>query len=210
MNRPADKLEFEINIDREKAAARQEKLAELRAVAPDQRQSCSGEILAILEASKAWQAACSPLLYYPLRSEPDLSPLFADRRRTIVLPRVTENGLELRAYSGDKSLRSSRFGMLEPDPDNSQLIPSAQIDLAIIPGLAFDPDSGIRLGRGGGYYDRLLADTHFSAMTIGVGFEFQIQRGLPAEPHDRPLAYLLSESGLRPTRAASARTQESG
>ena len=77
--------------------------------------------------------------------------------------------------------------MLEPDPGRCELVAPDQIDLAIIPGVAFDPETKLRLGRGGGFYDRLLADANFKATTIGVGFSLQSYKKLPTESHDQAL-----------------------
>jgi len=185
-------------------------LVKLNRLPSEDRAKASSEILALLTCSATWRGARFALLFHPLRSEPDLSPLFRGETPMLALPRVTESGLVLHTYSGHDSLRRSPYGMLEPDPEICPRVPADQIDLAIVPGLAFDPESGIRLGRGGGYYDRLLADENFSAVTIGVGFEFQVQTGLAAEAHDQAVGHVLSETGLRPTRAASARTPGSG
>ena len=153
-------------------------------------------MLTVLRASPPWENSRSVLLYHPLKSEPDVTPLLGAKDRDWCLPRVTADGLEILRYSGDGCLRRSEFGMLEPDPDRCAALDVAEVDLAIIPGVAFDPGSGARLGRGGGYYDRLLAGAGFSAVTIGIAFGCQLQADLPAEPHDQAVAYVVTENGL--------------
>ena len=86
--------------------------------------------------------------------------------------------------------------MLEPDPSHCPLVAPEAIDLAIIPGVAFDPETGVRLGRGGGYYDRLLASPGFRAVTVGACFDLQLVAGLPAEEHDQRVDLVVSESAL--------------
>ncbi|MFI3269579.1 MAG: 5-formyltetrahydrofolate cyclo-ligase, partial [Rikenellaceae bacterium] len=81
-------------------------------------------------------------------------------------------------------LRVGRFGILEPS--GSTPVAASQIDVMIVPGVAFTRD-GRRLGRGRGYYDRYLARPDFRATTMGVGFSHQLLRELPTEPHDRTL-----------------------
>jgi 5-formyltetrahydrofolate cyclo-ligase len=72
-------------------------------------------------------------------------------------------------------------------------------DLILVPGLGFTRD-GRRLGRGGGFYDRLLAASSFRAFTMGVGFDVQLVPALPVEPHDRRLDAIATESGIQRVR----------
>lgn len=210
MNRASDKLEFAIKIEQEKAGIRREILAVLNSLRPEERQRLSAEMLAVLHASPAWRDSQTVLLFCPLRSEPDLAPLLECDDHKLILPRVTADGLALHRFDRNVgTLRRSPYGILEPDPETCPHARIAEIDLTIVPGLAFDPGSGIRIGRGGGYYDRLLADAEFSAMSIGATFGFQLRQALPSEAHDQPVDALLTESGLRSTRAASARTRGS-
>jgi 5-formyltetrahydrofolate cyclo-ligase len=64
-----------------------------------------------------------------------------------------------------------------------------QFDLVLVPGMAFD-SSGNRLGRGQGFYDRLLAET--SGVKCGVGYDFQLLEKIPAEPHDAKVDFILT------------------
>ncbi len=185
-----------LKIAEQKAAIRKEMLAQLKALTPERRAEWSSQTLAHLTGSELWQQARQVLIFHPLRSEPDVTPLLDRQDCELLLPRVTENGLDLHRFSGPDSLVRSPFGMLEPDPDKAPIVGVGEVDLVIVPGLAFDPESNIRLGRGGGFYDRLLADASFRATTIGIGFGFQMRDGLPAEPHDRPVDHLLSEEGM--------------
>jgi 5-formyltetrahydrofolate cyclo-ligase len=137
------------------------------------------------------------LIYHPLKSEPDVRPLLAEARQQILLPRVTPEGLDIHRFTSTDSLLHSSFGTFEPDPERCPRITLDEIDLAIIPGVAFDPCTRVRLGRGGGYYDRLLANPKFSATTIGIAFDLQLHEGLPSEPHDQAVDHLLTENGLR-------------
>lgn len=85
-------------------------------------------------------------------------------------------------------VRKGPFGIMEPcDADDGSLVPSAWI----VPGLAFSRD-GRRLGYGGGWYDRLLADVAPSVRVIGVAYDFQVVDELPHEPHDRAITDVLS------------------
>lgn len=101
--------------------------------------------------------------------------------KTILLPRVTgESAMELRHYTGPCDLAPGAYGIMEPS--GTPFADYAAIDLAIVPGVAFDA-AGCRLGRGKGYYDRMLPLlTH--AYKIGICFPFQMTDDIPTDSHD--------------------------
>ena len=100
--------------------------------------------------------------------------------KTVLLPKVLDDEtMELRRYTGPHDLREGAYHIMEPIGD--PFTDLTQIDLALIPGLAFDAQ-GHRLGRGKGYYDRFLAA--FTGTTIGVCFDFQKVAEVPVDAHD--------------------------
>lgn len=123
------------------------------------------------------------LLYHSLPDEVNTLPLIRQLHaegHTVLLPTVVGSNLELHAYTGDTDLTTSAdFGIAEST--GPLFIDYTNIDLAIIPGMAFTPD-GHRLGRGKGYYDRLLPQ--LSCKKIGLAFHFQIVDHIPCESHD--------------------------
>ena len=119
-------------------------------------------------------------IYSPLPGEVDLSILLQQRPDLHwVYPRV--RGESLTFHSGGNLLPGS-FGILEP-AEGSPEIAVCDIDAFICPGLAFDPRGG-RLGRGRGFYDRVLANARNDALKIGVCFDSQIVPDTFAEAHD--------------------------
>lgn len=101
-------------------------------------------------------------------------------QKEIYLPRVVGDEVELVLFRGVEQMRKGSFGILEPvgvAVDNKE-----DIDLVIVPGVAFTKD-GWRMGRGGGYYDRLLPQLQ-NACKVGVGYSCQIEESLPLEAHD--------------------------
>lgn len=87
------------------------------------------------------------------------------------------------------------FGIREPDPEQWPAADIQTIDLALIPGLAFDR-SGNRLGRGKGFYDRLLGSPGFRALKIGIVTERFLLPEIPVEAHDIRMDLVLTESSL--------------
>ncbi|UOQ42516.1 5-formyltetrahydrofolate cyclo-ligase [Halobacillus salinarum] len=82
------------------------------------------------------------------------------------------------------------FGLREPNPAKSVYTDKNEIDLLIVPGLFFN-ESGYRIGFGGGYYDRYLAD--FQGITVSLAAEHQIETEIPVEPFDIPVQYICTE-----------------
>lgn len=128
-----------------------------------------------------FQSAHTILLYHSLQDEVHTHDFIEkwSKSKRIVLPVVIEDELELRSYSSPNDLAIGAYGILEPT--GTPFHDYDSIDLAIIPGVAFDT-AGCRLGRGKGYYDRLLPK--LTAHKIGVCFPFQFVDEVPAEELD--------------------------
>ncbi|HET8759713.1 MAG TPA: 5-formyltetrahydrofolate cyclo-ligase [Nitrospiria bacterium] len=101
----------------------------------------------------------------------------------------------------DDRLAAGPFGILEPGPDARVPVAVDRLDLAVVPGAAFDPQ-GNRLGWGAGYYDRLLADLRPGVPIVALAFECQLVSVIPVEPHDIPVAVIVTEQRvIRPERS---------
>jgi len=134
-----------------------------------------------LEETKLFQQAECIALYHALPGEvetADFIEKWADTK-TLLLPVVEGEDLFLLPYKGKNNLQCGVYGIMEPERCDPW--PEDRIDLLIIPGIAFDR-LGNRLGRGKGYYDRLL--TTFSSPKIGLCFDFQLVDQVPTEPFD--------------------------
>lgn len=144
-------------------------------------------------ADGLWRAAGTVLLYHALPDEVDTGTLLANARLTgkrVLLPRVVEDELELRIYAPG-ALSRGAFGIMEP---TGELFPPsryAEIDVAVVPGMAFDCH-GARLGRGKGYYDRLLPLLP-NAYRVGLCYSFQLLDSLPVEAHDIPMNEVVTD-----------------
>ena len=148
-----------------------------------QRQQASERIFGHVEALPEFAAARCVALYCALPDEPPTDDALRrwSASKRIVVPRVEGDTMRFFAYDPARLVRGA-FGIAEPGPDACACDPS-EIDLAIVPGVAFSPD-GARLGRGRGYYDKYLSQPGMRALRVGVCFAHQIVRTLPSEPHD--------------------------
>lgn len=145
----------------------------------------SRTIVQRLSESEAWQRARCVLCYYPLADEVDVREaltLALAQGKLVLLPRVVGDDLELLRYESDASLCPGAYGILEPTGEVFPVVRYAEIDLVVVPGMAFDAQ-GHRLGRGKGYYDRLLPRLT-NACRTGVCYGFQLFDEVPNEPHD--------------------------
>lgn len=132
-----------------------------------------------LESLKEFKDAASVLAYWSMPSEVS-THLFICRwygKKRIFLPRVAGDVLEIREYDPDKMVEGYR-GIMEP---SKEAVTATEVDLAIVPGMAFDA-SGNRLGRGGGFYDRLLPLLH--CPKVGVCRSHQFVEEVPVQPWD--------------------------
>ena len=142
------------------------------------------------------ESARTILLYHGMDTEPDtvrLLPPLWDTGKRVCLPRcLPGNQMEARLVQRDSTLIRHPYGMPEPGLD-CPLIPPGQIDLVLVPGLAFDRSGG-RLGRGGGYYDRWLAG--FSGVTAALCRDGLLMESIPRLPHDLGVNLVVTETGL--------------
>lgn len=130
-----------------------------------------------------WKASRIVLLYSALPDEVDVQMLIDDavgKRKLVLLPVVVGDVLHLHPYDGETTVGA--YGISEPVVKGSRFTDYNKIDVAIIPGMAFDGQCH-RLGRGKGYYDRLLSECK-DVKKIGVCFSFQYLEEIPTEEHD--------------------------
>jgi 5-formyltetrahydrofolate cyclo-ligase len=163
-----------------------------RAVPPEEKLRRSEAILRQLEQLPEWDAARVVLLYWSMADEVQTHD-FVNRwykDTVLLLPCVDGDDLVLRQYTGPECLvAGEQFGIGEPtgpiwtDLDAIQII--------IVPGVAFDR-SGNRMGRGRGFYDRMLKST-VGALKIGIAYDFQMLDEIPVEPHDVKMDRIITE-----------------
>lgn len=91
-----------------------------------------------------------------------------------------------------QQVRRGQLGVWEPDVSKTARVNPDQIAAIMVPGLFFSPQSGARLGRGGGFFDRYLARTPASVVRVGIGMEWQMREELPVEAHDQRMDWLVT------------------
>ncbi len=154
------------------------------------RLTAAASAFARLEETAAFMLAENVLMYHSLPDE--LSTLDFLRkwsgRKHFFLPRVNGLNLEILPYE-ETNLALGAFHIEEPTGNNTADIES--IELIVVPGVAFDRN-GNRIGRGKGYYDRLLKSS--KATTVGIGYDFQFMLDdIPVEEHDIPLDIVITD-----------------
>jgi 5-formyltetrahydrofolate cyclo-ligase len=166
----------------------------LKEVPAEKRELDSAQARALLARQRVWREARAVLFYAPLPHEIDLLPLLDQalaEGKTIVLPRYVPESRDYAACQVENFARDcapGRFGVREPAA-RCPLFPLNRLDLALVPGVGFDA-AGHRLGRGKGYYDRILAGA--AGTRCGVAFDEQMAEEIPVEPHDMALHGILT------------------
>lgn len=148
------------------------------------------QVFARLEQTAAFLMAEKILMYHSLPDELSTHAFlrkWADRKR-FFLPRVNGVNLDILPYD-ESRLELGAFHIEEPTGENT--VDPSELELIIVPAVAYDR-KGNRLGRGKGFYDRLLQTT--KATKIGVAYDFQLLDEIPAEPHDVPVDVVISQS----------------
>jgi 5-formyltetrahydrofolate cyclo-ligase len=166
-----------MGIKEGKAAVRA-KMSRFR-IRPGARATDSATICDRLAALTCWHDSDTVLLFAPLQDEPDVFLLPQNGKR-FCYPRYNpDRGYEA-AASVPNELSPGKFGILEP-PVGADEVSADEVDLVLVPGLAFD-EKCYRLGRGRGFYDQWLLN--LSGVKIGVGFDHQLIDYVPREAHD--------------------------
>jgi 5-formyltetrahydrofolate cyclo-ligase len=190
-------------MDTPKSLLRKEVRLALAEISDAERQRLSHSLCEAFRTVPIWNASSTVLLFAPLKNEPDIAPLIDEalmKGKTVALPRFdAERGrytpCEVRSRL---NLATGPFGVLEPDPQ-SPVFSAKQLDIILVPGIAFDL-TGRRLGRGKGHYDRLLAEV--SGHKCGVCFDAQVVPSVPEEPHDIRLNSILTPTRWLPCQPA--------
>ena len=172
-----------------KARIRKDVLKKMKDLEPENKRRVDQALIQRLRSLPAYQAASVMATYLSFPHEVDTSFLIdaaqADGKQVVIPKTYPKGRMEFVAYDPQK-LKQTSFGLLEPE-EGSPAIDQSEIDLIHVPGVAFQKD-GYRLGYGGGYYDRYLAD--FDGATVSTIYACQEVAFSPA-PHDIPVQEVL-------------------
>ena|ERR1017187_2271470 len=188
----------------EKVALRKQMSAQLAGQSAADVRVKSAAIWERLSVLREFTGATRPLVYVSKEAEVDTHGLIRQLRamgRKVYVPwfdaaKERYGASELHDFDAD--LTTGRFGILEPKPEAMRPAAAKQIDVALAPGLAFDK-TGNRLGRGMGYFDRLLQEIY--GARIALAFDFQLLGEVPTEAHDRRMDFIVTETRVIKTKA---------
>lgn len=157
-----------------------------------EKREAADNVFRQLEQTAAFLMSDNILMYHSLPDE--LSTIeFIERwhsRKHFYLPRVNGVNLEILPFDCSR-LHLGAFNIEEPDGNDT--VDISHIELIVVPGIAYDAN-GNRVGRGKGYYDRLLAESQ--ATKVGIGYDFQFVDGIDTDPHDVAVDIVITDRRL--------------
>jgi 5-formyltetrahydrofolate cyclo-ligase len=182
------------SLNPQKAALRKEICAVLQSIPPAVRLAASAQIRTQLKEQTLWKNAEAVLFFAPLPNEVDVWPLLEKTLaggKIAALPRydsANNDYIACRVQNLQTEIGLGQFGIREPKAGCPE-IPLERLGLILVPGVAFDLRGG-RLGRGRGFYDRLLAGVR--GIKCGVAFDEQIVKEVPAGTLDVRMDFILT------------------
>ncbi len=183
---------------RQKKEIRQEMRRRLSALPPEEKSREMREMERRLEGLACYFYARRVMFYVGVGFEINTLPVLARAlaaKKEVFVPYclVAERRLLVSALYDLGELEAGYYGLLEPKSECLRPLDPALLEVVILPGLAFDL-AGNRLGRGGGYYDRLLSEIGPQTVLLALAFDFQVYDRLPVESHDRPVHRIITPS----------------
>lgn len=186
-------------VQTKKASLRSEMKRRTAALTPEEKRVESANICEQLGRLPEIADSSLVLAFASLPDEPNLDLLWSGAL-PLALPRVDGEELQIWKVPTLADLQKGAFGIREPDPELCSRLDPSEIDTVLVPGMAFDKKNLRRLGRGGGFYDRFLANS--SANKIGICFQHQLVDEVPCESHDCSVDQVVS--GLSPYHSQKA------
>lgn len=184
----------------QKRALRQELRSQLAAISPDELRARSVAACELLTTQQEYKRAEIVMLFLSGANEIDTSCLALNcwgAMKRVLAPKVSfdqRRMMPVEINSLSSGMAPNVFGIREPI--QGMPIPCADIDLVVVPALAFD-GQGNRLGRGRGFYDRFLSHRDFRGVICGLGFELQVVPEVPHDEHDVRIQMLVTDERVR-------------
>lgn len=163
-----------------------------KSISKAEKDVAADNVFSVLFSVDEWMKAQKILFYYSLPDELQTAKYLdiASKCKDTYLPRVNGDELEVIKYE-PHSIGVGAFNIFEPTSDKK--IDINDIDITIVPAVAFDI-VGNRLGRGRGFYDRLLINSN--VLKIGVAYDFQLLEHLPTERHDIKMDMIITPNNI--------------
>lgn len=184
-----------------KKTLRREIMAARDEIAEDERAAGSLAIARRLYSLTHFSRAATLMIFVPFGSEVDTAPVFNEalaRGMRVLVPRTIPAERKMvpsRVLDWEEDLRPGAYGIREPVQEALRPVSPLEIDLLLVPGVAFD-SSGNRLGYGGGYYDRFFARLRPETPLVAPVFDLQVLPSVPVDPWDRPVDMIITEQRL--------------
>lgn len=185
----------------DKRTLRQEICLQRDGLTPEQIGEKSRRIHKRLQSLPQYDQAKTIMFFLTFSSEVDTRPMVEkclEVGKTILVPKAELSGRKLlpsRLLNWGRDLEKGNYGIPEPRAGALRPVSPLEIDLLIVPGVAFD-EGGNRLGYGGGYYDRFFPLLRPEVPLVALAFELQIKAALPVERWDRPVHFIITEERL--------------
>ncbi|MFH1519760.1 MAG: 5-formyltetrahydrofolate cyclo-ligase [Candidatus Omnitrophota bacterium] len=185
-------------LEREKQEIRQKLLKRLLSLTKDEIKRRSKNVADRLSELPVYKEAKAIMVYYPLPGEVDILDKIREDigSKRFCFPVMDLEAKNLRIFEStnlDTDLCLGPWGVMQPDTKRTKEVDIRDIDVVIVPGLAFDRQNN-RLGRGAGFYDRFLRNINPPTKKVGIAFEFQILENLPINlPWDQKVDTVVSE-----------------
>lgn len=185
------------DLNAQKQAARRAARQQLAQISPQEFSAIGAAMWQTLQAQPAWQSAASVFCFVGALHEPDTMPILQgalSAGKQLLVPRIAGPGqMQLVPLQSLEQLQPGAFGILEPGQALPAVPAGSGVQLAVLPCLAATR-SGARLGHGGGYYDRFLAN--YSGRRLILCPEALLAQSLPTGPLDEPAQAVLTEKAL--------------
>ncbi|CAM3842417.1 5-formyltetrahydrofolate cyclo-ligase [Bacillus luti] len=181
----------------EKLRLRKQIIEHMNSLSEERYTTLSEQIAFSLYAQKEWAEAKTIGITLSMENEVNTYPIIEkawEEGKKVVVPKCNKETrtMSFRQISNFDQLETVYMNLREPIPVLTEEVDADEIDLQIVPGVAYT-ERGERIGYGGGYYDRYLV--HYKGKTLSLAYEFQMVQHIPVEPFDKNVEKIITEKG---------------
>ncbi|MBJ7982822.1 5-formyltetrahydrofolate cyclo-ligase [Bacillus cereus] len=181
----------------EKIRLRKQIIEHMNSLSEEQYTTLSEQIAVSVYGQKEWVEAKTIGITLSMEQEVNTYPIIEkawEEGKKIVVPKCNKGArtMSFRRISDFNQLETVYMNLREPIPALTEEVNAREIDLLIVPGVAYT-QRGERIGYGGGYYDRYLV--HYKGKTLSLAYDFQIVKHIPVEPFDKNVEKIITEKG---------------